>query len=181
MIKMLFSSVAGILVVGIMSCGSFAQSNAGDREEKEMAELSSKLVRMKRSVDQFANELASAYSDRKGLFSSFGQDVRVDIADNQNEYTVKADLPGMDKDKITVTLEGGRILKIAGSREAIRQETGPSMVRRERMEGNFERVIELPAECRSDGIRASYKNGVLEIVIPKKETSKPETIKVSIN
>jgi HSP20 family protein len=86
----------------------------------------------------------------------------------------------MDKDKITVTLESGKLLKISGSREAMKQEAGPNVVKRERMVGKFERAIELPAECKSDGISASYKNGVLEVRIPKKETAKPEMIKVTV-
>jgi HSP20 family protein len=48
------------------------------------------------------------------------------------------------------------------------------------MEGSFERVIELPAECKSDGITAAYNNGVLEIVVPKKEAVKPETVNVTV-
>jgi len=178
--KITISVIAGAFLFLGISDQSLAQTSMNSQDEKEMSELSAKLVRMKKSVDQFANELASAYSDQRGVLSSFGQDVRVDIAENPEEYIVKADLPGMDKDKITVTLEGGRVLKIAGSREAIKEETGPNMVKRERMEGKFERVIELPAECKSEGISASYKNGVLEVIIPKKESAKPEMIKVNI-
>ena len=157
-----------------------AQHTVTDQDEKNLEELSRRLIRSKKIMDRFMGDLAGAYSDQGKLLSAYGSDVRVDIIENAKDFVVKADLPGMDKDKMTVTLEQGKILKIAGSREMEVNESGPNVVRHERMEGKFERVIELPAECKPDGIGASYRNGVLEITIPKKEASKPETIKVDI-
>jgi HSP20 family protein len=151
-----------------------------DRDERELEALSKKLVRMKREMDSFMKELASSYQDAGRPPAGFGSDVKVDIAENPKDFVVRADLPGMDKDKITVTLERGRLLRISGSREQMVEEKTPNMVRRERMEGRFDRTIELPADCKSEGITASYKNGVLEIAIPKKEESKPEMIKVDV-
>ncbi len=174
-------AISLIVLFSVFITGAaFCQTTMTAQDEKKLEEFSKNLVRMKRSMDSFVKELVSAYSDQSTPLSVFGSDVRVDISENTKEFTVKADLPGMDKDKITVTLEGGRTLKISGSRQAIKQETGPNMVRQERMEGKFERVIELPAECKPDGIKASYKNGVLEIIIPKKEEAKPDMIKVDI-
>lgn len=178
---MKIKAVVVAVLLGIFASGmASGQTGMTAQDEKNLEELSKKLVRMKRSMDSFMKELASSYSDQGMGPSVFGSDVRVDIAESPKEFTVKADLPGMDKDKITVILEGGKTLKISGSRESVAREAGPNMVRHERMEGKFERVIELPAECRADGIRASYRNGVLEITIPKKEESKPDMIKVDV-
>ena len=163
----------------VMASVAYGQSTLTDQDEKNLAELSKKLVRMKRDMDAFMKELSSSYSGQGGG-SSFGSDVKIDIVEKTKEFVVKADLPGMDKDKIVVTLDNNRLLKIAGTRELIKEETTPNMVRQERMEGRFERVIELPKECKSEDIRASYTNGVLEIVIPKKEETKPETVKVNV-
>jgi len=174
--KIAIFTVLCVLIAGL-AC---AQTTVTEQDEKNLEELSKKLVRTKRAMDQFMGELASTYSEQGKLFSSYGADVKVDIVENPKNFVVKADLPGMDKDKMTVTLEKGKILKIAGSREMEKKETGPNVVRQERMEGKFERIIELPAECMSEGISASYKNGVLEITIPKKEETKPEMIKVDI-
>lgn len=169
--------VACLLCAGI----ALAQQEAMTQEEKNLEILSKKLVRMKREMDKFVKDMSVAYQEESSpLSGSYGSDVRVDVVDNVKEFIVRADLPGMDKDKIVVTLDNNKILKISGSREAIKAQTGPSVVKQERMEGKFERVIELPAECKSDGIKASYKNGVLEITIPKKEPAKKETIKVSV-
>lgn len=171
-----------VAVVCFLCAGiAFSQQEAMTQEEKNLEILSKKLVRMKREMDKFVKDMSAAYQEEGGSFtSSYGSDVKVDVVDNVKEFIVRADLPGMDKDKIVVTLDNSKILKISGSREAAKAQTGPNVVKQERMEGKFERVIELPAECKSDGIKASYKNGVLEITIPKKEPAKKETIKVSV-
>ena len=151
------------------------------QEEKNLEILSKKLVRMKKEMDKFIKDMSAAYDAPDGaLTSGFGSDVKVDVVENSNGFVVTADLPGMEKDKIDVTLESGKILKISGIRHMEKTQTSPGVVRQERMEGRFERVLVLPAECKSDGISASYKNGVLEITIQKKEPAKKESVKVKI-
>lgn len=151
------------------------------QEERNLEILSKKLIRMKKEMDKFVKDMTAAYQDQGFTATgSFGADVKVDIVENEKSFVVTADLPGMDKDKIEITLENNKILKIAGMRHVEKQETAPGVVRQERMDGRFERVLELPAECRSDGIDASYKNGVLEITILKKEPKKTEAVKVKV-
>ncbi|MCM8790344.1 MAG: Hsp20/alpha crystallin family protein [Candidatus Omnitrophica bacterium] len=178
--NIVFMVAAACFLASVFGDG-YAQTQMSAKEEKELEELSGKLVRMKRAVDKFANELVSSFDERgREYVAPVGRLVRVDVIENEKDFTVKADLPGMDKDKIVVTLENNRILKISGSRESSVTEKGPNIVRQERMEGRFERVVELPAECKNEGISASYKNGVLEIIIPKKEAAKPQAIKVKV-
>ena len=151
------------------------------QEEKNLEILSKKLIRMKREMDKFVKDMSAAYQDQDlASMGTFGSDVKVDIVENDKGFVVTADLPGMDKDKIDITLENGKILKISGIRHMEKKETAPGVVKQERMEGRFERVLELPAECKSDGIGASYNNGVLEITIQKKEPKKLETVKVKV-
>jgi HSP20 family protein len=114
------------------------------------------------------------------VLPDFGQDVRVDVVENENNIVVTADLPGMDKSKIDITLDQGRILTIAGTREMVSQKTAPGMVRQERMVGKFQRAVELPAECMNDGIKANYKDGVLTVDIQKKKLPKKEVVKVKV-
>ena len=151
------------------------------QEERNLEILSKKLVRMKKEMDKFVKDMSATYQDQGFTATGpFGGDVKVDIVENEKGFIVTADLPGMDKDKIDITLENNKVLKIAGMRRVEKQETAPGVVRQERMEGRFERVLELPAECKSDGIDASYKNGVLEITIQKKEPKKTEAVKVKV-
>ncbi len=157
---------------------------AGDQaqDEKNLEILSKRLVRMKREMDKFVKDMTTVYSGADGgtAIAPYGSDVKVDIVENDKDFIVTADLPGMDKDKIDIMMEGGRVLKISGMRRVEKKEEAPGVVRQERMEGKFERVFELPAECKSEGIRASYNNGVLEIMIPKKEPVKKEAVKVKV-
>lgn len=172
-----------LLIADASQAQSFNKVPVDDKaqEERDLELLSKKLIRMKKEMDKFVKEMSFAYQGQdNGYLSQFGGDVKVDIAENDKHFIVTADLPGMDKDKIDITLESGRILKISGTRRVEKQEAAPGVVRQERMEGRFERVLELPGECKSEGISASYMNGVLEIVIPKKESKKAETVKVKV-
>ncbi len=151
------------------------------QDEKNLEILSKKLVRMKKDMDKFIKDMSATYQGQEGTFTApFGSDVKIDIVEKDKDFIVTADLPGMDKDKIDVMLEGGKILKISGTRHMETTQTTPGVVRQERMEGKFERVIELPAECKSEGINASYTNGVLEITIPKMEPAKMAAVKVKV-
>jgi len=179
------------IIISVISAGlAFAQGQAKvpagteqTQEEKNLEILSKKLVRMKKEMDKFVKDMSAAYSEDRqpASMEGFGSNVKVDITENDDAFTVTADLPGMDKDKIDVTLEGSRVLKISGMRHMEKRETSPGgVIRQERMEGRFERVLDLPAECKSEGIKASYENGVLEITIPKKAPVKVETVKVKV-
>lgn len=173
-----------VLCAGVATAQAYDKTVQDERtqEEKNLETLSKKLVQMKREMNKFINDMSATYSDAgtDQMTVAFGGDVKVDVAENDKDFTVAADLPGMDKDKIDITLERGRILRIAGMRHVEKIQSIPGVVRQERLEGKFERVVELPAECKSEGISASYKDGVLKIVIPKKETAIKEAVKVKV-
>lgn len=150
-----------------------------DKDYENLDELRVKIVRMKREMDKFMKDIIATYPQDASL-DVFGQDIRVDVVQTQADVVVRADLPGMSKDTIEVTLENSRILRIAGIRNIEKKETAPGVVRQERMQGRFERVLELPAECKNDGITATYKDGVLEIIIPKLSETKEKPVKIAI-
>ena len=159
----------------------YAEDRPTEEDYKNLDELRAKLVRMRREMDRFMKDIVGTYPETgKPFMEEFGQDVKVDVTQTDKDVVVKADLPGMDKDKIDITLENNKILKIAGTREVLKSQTAPGIVKQERMQGKFERTLELPTECMSEGIKASYKNGVLEIVIPKKAKTKEEMIKINV-
>lgn len=172
-----------IFLIGLMVTAVYAESAPTPTEDdyKNLDELRGKLVRMKREMDKFIGDIMETYPAQGGVTApDFGQDVRVDVMENDKNVLVKADLPGMDKDRIEITLANNRVLKIGGSRDVLKQTTAPGMVKRERLAGKFERVLELPAECMNEGIKASYNNGVLDIVIPKKKVSGQDAVKIAV-
>jgi len=148
---------------------------------KDLDQLKLQIRKMKREMSGLMKEISSDYSsDSKALVEGWGQDISIDVTQTNKEVLVRADLPGMDKDKIEITLEQNKMLKISGSRDVVKNQTSQGVVVQERARGVFARTIELPAECGSDGIKASYNNGVLDISIPKKEKSKEDAVKIKV-
>lgn len=159
----------------------YAQNTDDENVSQDLSALRRKLGRLHREMSLLMKDIVSnASSTGEAALGGFGADVNIDVLETGKDIVVKADLPGMDKDKINITLESGRLLKISGEREMAREEKSPGVVRQERFFGSFSKVVELPAEALNTGIKATYENGVLQVVIPKKTqgTEKPVTITV---
>jgi len=101
-----------------------------------------------------------------------------DITEDEDEYMISMDIPGMEKDDIKINFQDGRIT-ITGEREMEEKEEKKDYIRRERYEGTFYRSFSLPDTIKEDDIKASFKNGVLKLVVPKAEQVKPKSIKVN--
>ncbi|MDA8141269.1 MAG: Hsp20/alpha crystallin family protein [Desulfobacteraceae bacterium] len=101
----------------------------------------------------------------------------VDVYENDDAIVLKAELPGVDKDQITVDVEG-RILTLKGERKSENEVKEDNYYRRERTYGRFERSFTLPEEVNADAIKAEYKDGVLKVEVPKPEVKKPKQITV---
>lgn len=172
--QVIISAAIVIICVGTAFAGM-----PTDKDYQNLEQVREQIVKMKREMDKFMKDILATYPPESPI-SSYGQDIRVDIAETPNDVIVRADLPGMTKDKIEVTLQNNRILRITGSREVSKEETAPGMIKRERTFGKFERMLELPVDCKNEGISATYKDGVLEVVIPKKDESKAKPVKVNV-
>ena len=101
----------------------------------------------------------------------------VDIREDANSYLIRADIPGVNATDIEVTLEHG-VLTIAGERKNEAETSEEGYRRIERFHGRFVRSFALPDTADADKVNAKVKDGVLEVVINKKETSKPRKIAV---
>jgi len=102
----------------------------------------------------------------------------VDIQENEHNFVIHADLPGVDKDKIDVSMENNQ-LSIKGERNQVKEESHKGFVRTERVTGSFYRRFTLPETADGDNISAKIEKGVLEVTIPKKEVAKARSITVS--
>lgn len=102
---------------------------------------------------------------------------RVDIAEQEDQFLIQADIPGVDPKDIEIHMDKG-ILTIKGERTHENREEGRGLVRTERFSGSFHRRFSLPDSADAEGIKASGRNGVLEIAIPKKPETKPRRIEV---
>jgi HSP20 family protein len=104
----------------------------------------------------------------------------VDLFEEKDEIVVKAELPGMDKDSIQVNITD-HTLTIKGEKKKEEEVKEENYYRSERSYGSFVRTLELPADVHSDKAKASFKNGVLEVRLPKTEEAKAKEIKVKID
>ena len=96
---------------------------------------------------------------------------KVDIYENDNNFVIKAELPGLEKKDFKIDLDNDS-LTIASIREDKNQETHDNYTRREFRYNNFSRSSTLPELVDAENIAASHKNGVLSVNIPKKEEAK---------
>jgi len=102
----------------------------------------------------------------------------VDVAEDTEKIHVKVEVPGMDEKDLRVNFEDG-LLTVSGERQFERKEDR-NYHRIERAYGSFVRTFSLPRTVDAGAIVASYRNGVLEIEIPKKEEAKPKQIQINV-
>ena len=105
----------------------------------------------------------------------------VDIEEEDDRYLIKADLPGVDKKDIEVKLEDG-VLSIRGEKQTETESgKGTKRHRTERFHGTFARSFTLPDAVKAEKVDASYKDGVLKLLIPKAEAVKPRAIDIKVS
>jgi HSP20 family protein len=103
----------------------------------------------------------------------------VDIYEDKDNLLVRAELPGMKKEDIEISLHEG-FLTLSGERKAQEKQEGAETYRSERWLGRFHRTISLPCSVVADKINATYTDGILTVTLPKAEEAKPKQIPVSV-
>jgi len=108
----------------------------------------------------------------------FERSFRVDILDHEKELIVRAELPGVEKDDVEVTISGNRLM-IEAEREFEEEESKETFYRHELGYGEFMRTIALPVEVDVEHIDAELKDGILTVVLPKIQAAARHTVKVA--
>jgi HSP20 family protein len=101
----------------------------------------------------------------------------VDVWETEKDIVLSFDLPGIPEDQVAVELDEN-VLTVSGQRDRTQEQTGERFYRYERRFGTFSRSVTLPSGVNEDQINASYKDGVLEVRVPKPEEQKPKRIQV---
>lgn len=101
----------------------------------------------------------------------------VDVIDRDNDFLIKAELPGVDKKDINITI-ANNILTLEANMSKEEKEEKAEYYRREISRGSYRRTFALPAAVKENEAKASFQNGILELTIPKMEKAKRSTIKV---
>ena len=106
--------------------------------------------------------------------------VALDVIEEKDQYVLKADLPGVAKEDIRVSVENG-ILTIEGERKSETEDKEKQVHRIERSYGRFTRSLNLGTSIDESKIRAVYKDGVLQLTVPKSEVAKPKSIDIHVD
>lgn len=105
---------------------------------------------------------------------------RVDITEDDTVYKITADLPEVPKEAVKVTVENGT-LTLRGERKWEKKTDNVKVHLVERAYGTFTRSFRLPEDANGDAVTATYKDGVLTVVVPKREETKPKQVEVKID
>jgi HSP20 family protein len=109
-----------------------------------------------------------------------GWTMALDVSEDKDDFFVKAELPGMKKEQIEVSLHDGS-LSISGERKSKSNHEDAEVHRAERFFGRFQRTVALPTPVAADKVKAQYKDGILTVTLPKTEEAKPKHIDVSVS
>ena len=133
--------------------------------------------RLHRDVDRlFPARLLAQHDDETSELGNWLP--AVDIKEEENRFLIRADVPGVSAKDLEITMNDGA-LSIHGHRETTTEEERQGWHRTERLSGRFYRRFSLPEAADAESIEADYKDGVLEISIPKQERDLPRRIQVN--
>jgi len=139
---------------------------------------------MERMFEQFmGRRWMSPFSWEHPLWGEMAKsmDVRVpsvDVIDREEEVVVRAEIPGVEKENLEVSLNDDRLIIKGSTRQEKEEKEAGEYTRREMSRGSFTRVVTLPANVDGEKARASFKDGVLEMTLPKLKPSKRTRINV---
>ena len=104
----------------------------------------------------------------------------VDLHEDKDNVVVRAELPGMTKEAIGISLHEG-VLTLSGERKFDEPSQDAAVCRSERFVGRFQRTLSLPAPVNPDKVTATYRDGILTVTLPKTEEAKPKQIAVKFD
>lgn len=131
---------------------------------------------MLRKMNEVAGEIERGFTVETGGFNP-----RIDIYEDEKNVYITAELAGVPKDKVSIKLSEDRMLVISGKKERNENEKDKIYLRNERNFGEFSRTFVLPENLELQNVKANYRDGVLEISVPKKQPEPPKEIEIAIS
>lgn len=122
--------------------------------------------------------LKSAWGDIRPAESAWRP--RVDVEEHEDRYELHAELPGLKRENVSITVGDG-VLTVSGEKRREAEENNKSVRRTERFYGKFSRTFSLGDRVKTDKISAKYQDGVLTVIAPKAEKAKPKKIEVTVS
>lgn len=140
---------------------------------RELEDISNSLNRF------FGRPLARTGAD-VGMLAEADWAPRVDITETDTAYLVKADIPGVNKEDVKVTIEAG-MLSIRGERKQEKEEKGKKLHRIERSYGSFLRSFRLPDDADESAVKAEFKDGMLSVTVNKSAKAESKVKEISVS
>lgn len=134
------------------------------------------LSSLREEIDRLFDQPFGAFSTPQQFWLGGGWPT-VDLFEDRDHLVVKAEIPGMKKEDIDISLHDG-VLAIAGERKTEEKYDKAETHRSERFVGRFHRALTLPVPVQADKTNANYQDGILTITLPKAEEAKPKQIQV---
>ncbi|MFW5995671.1 MAG: Hsp20/alpha crystallin family protein [Halanaerobiaceae bacterium] len=136
--------------------------------------------RNRRGLSETDNTFDSLMSDFFNWTDRFETGFKTDIKETEEAYIIEAELAGMSKDDINIEVDEDNYLTIMARNEEVHEEGDDSYIRRERSRGHYARRFYLE-NVNEEEIEANYDNGILEVVLPKKEPTRAKKRTIDIN
>lgn len=135
-----------------------------------------------RGFESFSRRLNDIFGDlEKGVRFEMGDfSPRVDIAEDEKNVYLHAELPGIERENVKISVSEDRVLTLKGEKSREAKVEGKNYVRSERSYGNFTRSFALPDTIDVENVAAKFENGVLNLTLPKTEPAKPKEVAISI-
>lgn len=136
-------------------------------------------------LENMRREMDRLFSDDRGFFpvsmaQQFGY-IRIDLKENEQELIAECEIPGLEnKEDVRIDV-GDQILTISGTIKKDSETSNEQIHRQERFRGSFRRSIALPSNVSPEGVKAVYKNGVLEIRMPKVESGGQRSVDIEFH
>ncbi len=127
----------------------------------------------------FSNLVENFFGDLAKTNGDFFRSVpAVNISESKDDFRFEIAAPGMNKDDFEINIDNN-VLSISASKEHNQEESEKNFTRREFSYTSFKRAFTLPSSVNVDKVEASYENGLLKLIVPKREEVKPRQIKIS--
>lgn len=144
-----------------------------------MRDLATEIFDLQREINRMFDRLFRGFEEEEE-FRVMKWTPMVDISETDDEYIVRAEVPGVSKDDLKITIKDN-ILTISGEKKQEKETKSENFHRIERVYGSFTRTFTLPGAVKVDKVEAKFKDGVLTIKLPKVEETKAKEIEVKVD
>ncbi|WP_439589387.1 Hsp20/alpha crystallin family protein [Hydrogenophaga sp.] len=136
------------------------------------------LIARRGFLDDFFRDVGPGFYVKPLHGDALPTQIRIDVKETPEAYAVEAEVPGVAREDIQVTVDGGVVTLRAEVKQQDRQTEGEKVLRSERFYGAVTRSFQLPQDIDNAGARAKYENGVLQLTLPKKSASASQRLTI---